>query len=124
MSGAIANRHFDVVFGCFVFDPVSHAFQMVLFGLYLSFFIIGGKKDAVCLALTHVFWITADRDYCSNFVGCKSISPNWLGRTILEKAFVRRKPLMPRFSITVSTKTNDPTAVSANPTKDFGKTLT
>ena len=26
------------------------------------------------------------------------------------------------YSITVSTKTNDPTAVSANPTKDFGKT--
>ena len=61
MSGAVANRHFDVMFWCFVFDPVSYAFQMVLFGLYLSFFIIGGKKDAVCLALMHVFWITADR---------------------------------------------------------------
>ena len=44
MSGAVANRHFDVRIGCFVFDPVSHAFQSVLFGLYLSFFIIGGKK--------------------------------------------------------------------------------
>ena len=31
------------------------------------------------------FLITADRDYCANFVGCKSISPNRLGRTILEK---------------------------------------
>ena len=29
------------------------------------------------------FLITADRDICSNFVGYKSISPNWLGRTIL-----------------------------------------
>ena len=79
----VANRHFVVRIGCFVFDPVSFAFQMVLFGLYLSFFIIGGKKDAVCVAFLLVFWITADRDYCSNFVGCKSISPNWLGRNIL-----------------------------------------
>ena len=76
-------RHFDVVFGCFVFGLVSHAFQLVLFGIFRTFFIIGGKKDAVCLALTHVFWITADRDYCFNFVRCKSISPNRLGRTIL-----------------------------------------
>ena len=48
-----------------------------------AFFRIGGKKDAVSMAFTHVFWITADRDYCSNFARCKSISPNWLGRTIL-----------------------------------------
>ena len=71
------------MFWCFVFDPVSFAFLSVLFGLYRTFFIIGWKKDAVCMALTHVYWITADRDYCSNFVGYKSISPNWLGRTIL-----------------------------------------
>ena len=80
-----------------------------------------GEKDAVCLALTHVFWITADRDYCSNFARCKSISPNWLGRTILYKAFVRFGLLMLWFSITVSAKTNDSTAVSANPTKDHSK---
>ena len=85
MSGAVANRHFDFLFGCFVFDPVSFAFQSVLFGLYRTFFIIGGKKDAVCVAFLLVFWITADRDYCSNFVGCKSISPNRLGRTILKR---------------------------------------
>ena len=42
-----------------------------------------GEKDAVCVALSHVFWITADRDYCANFVGCKSISPNRMGRNIL-----------------------------------------
>ena len=83
MSGAVANRHFDVMFGCFVFGSVSFAFQTVLLGLCRSFFIIGWKKDDVCLALTHVFGITADRDYCSNFVRCKSISQNWLGRTIL-----------------------------------------
>ena len=68
-----------------MFGSVSFAFQSVLFGLYLSFFIIGWKKDAVCVAFLLVFLITADRDYCANSVGCKSISPNRLGRTILEK---------------------------------------
>ena len=62
-------RHFDVRIGCFVFGSVSFAFQMVLLGLYRLFFIIGGKKDAVCVAFLFVFLITADRDYCSNFVG-------------------------------------------------------
>ena len=51
----VANRHFDVRIGCFVFGLVSFAFQLVLPGLYRTFFIIGWKKDAVCLALTHVF---------------------------------------------------------------------
>ena len=55
MSGAVAYRHFDMVFGCFVFELGLFAFQMVLFGLYRLFFIIGGKKDAVCITLTHVF---------------------------------------------------------------------
>ena len=76
-------RHFDVVFGCFVFGLGLFAFQLVLFGLYRSFFIIGWKKDAVCVAFLLVFLITADRDYCSNFARCKSISPNRLGRTLL-----------------------------------------
>ena len=62
MSGAVVRRHFDVGIGCFVFGSVSFAFQSVLFGLFRTFFIIGGKKDAVCLALTHVFLITADRE--------------------------------------------------------------
>ena len=39
-----------------------------------------------------------------------------------KKAFVRFRLLKNRYSITVSTKTIDSTAVSANPTKDFGKT--
>ena len=55
MSGAIVRRHFDVMIGCFVFGSVSFAFQSVLFGLYLSFFIIGWKKDAVCVAFLLVF---------------------------------------------------------------------
>ena len=77
------RRHFDVKIGCFVFGLVSFAFQLGLFGLYRLFFIIGWKKDAVCVSFLLVFWITADRDYCANFVGCKSISPIRLGRTIL-----------------------------------------
>ena len=104
MSGAIVRRHFDFLFGCFVFDPVSFAFQMVLFGLYLSFFIIGGKKDAVCVSLTHVFWITADREIGPFSFWCKPISPNWLGRTILYKAFVRFRLLMIWYSIPFSAK--------------------
>ena len=67
------------------------------------------------------FWITADRDICSNFVRCKSISPLRLGRTILYKAFVRFRLLMLWFSMPFSAKTNDSTAVSANPTKDHSK---
>ena len=55
MSGAIVRRHFDFLFGCFVFGLGLFAFQMVLFGLYRSFFIIGWKKDAVCVSFTHVF---------------------------------------------------------------------
>ena len=81
------------------------------------------KRRCLCIFFAR-FLITADRDYCANFVGCKSISPNRLGGAILYKAFVRRKPLMLWFFITVSAKTTDPTAVSANPMKDFGKNLT
>ena len=83
VSGAIAYHHFDVRIGCFVFGFVSFAFQMVLFGLYRTFFIIGGKKTLFVYPFLLVFGITADRDYCFNFVGCKSISPIRLGRTIL-----------------------------------------
>ena len=110
------RRHFDVRIGRIVFGLGLFAFQSVLFGLYRTFFIIGWKKDAVCMALTHVFWITADRDICSNFVCCMSISPNRLGRTILYKAFVRFRLLMNWFPVPLSAQTNDPIAVSANPT--------
>ena len=56
VSGAIAYHHFDVRIGCFVFGFVSFAFQMVLFGLYRTFFIIGWKKDAVCVSFFARFW--------------------------------------------------------------------
>ena len=52
----VARRHFDVVFGRFVFGLGLFAFQSVLFGLFRLFFIIGWKKDAVCTAFTHVFF--------------------------------------------------------------------
>ena len=55
------------------------------------------------------------------FRWCKSISPNWLGRTIMEKAFVRLRLLMFWYPIPLPTKTNDPIAVSANPTKEKAK---
>ena len=122
MSGAIVRRHFDVMFECFVFGLGLFAFQLVLFGLYRLFFIIGWKKDAVCLALSHVLWITADREIvpislnASPFHQIGWVEPYW------KKAFVRFRLLMIWFSITLSTKTNDPTVVSANPTIDHIQT--
>ena len=46
------RRHFDVVFGCFAFGLVSHAFQLGLFGLFRLFFIGGGW--VVCILLRGV----------------------------------------------------------------------
>ena len=122
MSGAIARRHFDVVFGCFVFGLVSFAFQMVLFGLYRTFFIIGWKKDIVSMACTHVFWITADREIVPISFGASPFHQIGWVEPYCKKAFVRFRLLKNWYSITFSAKTNDSTAVSANPTKDFGKT--
>ena len=47
----VDHRHFDVMFGCFVFGLVSFAFQKITLGMGLSFFIIGWKKDAVRMVL-------------------------------------------------------------------------
>ena len=47
----IFNPHFDVSFWCLVFGLRSLAFQKISLGWYLSFFIIGWKKDAVRMAL-------------------------------------------------------------------------
>ena len=47
----VAYPHFDISFGCFVFGLRSLAFQKISLGWYLSFFIIGWKKDAVRMAL-------------------------------------------------------------------------
>ena len=107
-----------------MFDPVSFAFQSVLFGLYRLFFIIGGKKDAVCLALTHVFLITADREMVPILPGASPFHQIGWAEPYCKNAFVRFRLLMIWYSITFSTKTNDSPAVSANPTKSHGKNPT
>ncbi len=117
-------RHFDCLFGCFVFELGLFAFQSVLFGLYRTFFIIGGKKDAVCVALTHVFLITANREMLPISFGASPFHQIGWAELYCKKLFVRLRLLKNRCSITVSTKTNDPTAVSANPTKSHGKNPT
>ena len=118
----VANRHFDVKIGCFVFGLGLYAFQSVLFCLYRLFFIIGWEKDAVCLALAHVFGLPLTTIFVPiSFVASPFHQIGWAEQYWI-KAFVRRKPLMIWFSITVSAKTIDPTAVSANPTKDYSKT--
>ena len=86
------------------------------------FFIIGGKKDAVCVSLTHVFWITADHEIVPiSFVASPFHQIGW-AEPYWKKAFVRFKLLMLWYSIPFSAKTIDPTAVSADPTKDHSQT--
>ena len=93
-------------------------------GLFLSFFIIGWKKDAVCVSFLLVFWITADREMVPiSSVASPFHQIGWV-EPYCKKAFVRFRLLMIWFSITLSTKTNDPIAVSANPTKDHSKNPT
>ena len=120
----VVYRHFDVVFGCFVFGFGLYAFQSVLLGLYRTFFIIGGKKDAVCLALSHVFWITADREMVPISLDASPFHQLGWVEPYCKKVFVRFRLLMLWCSIPLSAKTIDSTAVSANPTKDFGKNPT
>ena len=122
----VDHPHFDISFGCFVFGLKLFAFQKISLGFGRTFF-IGGGMDCSFLRLRGVLiWIfvgiTADRAISSNFVWCKPISPNWLGRTIMEKAFVRLRLLMFWYPIPVSAKTIDPIAVSANPTIEHSKT--
>ena len=80
------------------------------------------KKDAVCLAMTHVFWITADREKVPISFGARPFHQIGWAQPYWKKAFVRFRLLMLWCSITFSTKTIAPTAVSANPTKDHSKT--
>ena len=79
-------------------------YKVTTLGLDRWFFIIGWEKDAVCLAFTHVFLITADREIGPFSFWCQPISPNRLGRTLLYKAFVRLRLLMIWYSITLSAK--------------------
>ena len=85
----VANRHFDVRIGCFVFGFGLFAFQSVLFGLFRTFFIIGWKKDAVCVALTHVFLITADREMVPISFGASPFHQIGWVEPYCKEAFVR-----------------------------------
>ena len=80
------------------------------------------KKDAVCLAMTHVFWITADREMVTILFGASPFHQIGWAEPYCKNAFVRFELLMIRFSIPFSAKTIDPTAVSANPTKSHSET--
>ena len=80
------------------------------------------KKTLFVYPFLLVFWITADRDCCSNFVGCKSISPIRLGRTILYKAFVRFRLLMIWYSIMLSAKEAIQPRLAQIPRKILAKT--
>ena len=80
------------------------------------------KKDAVCVSFLLVFLITADREMVTISSGANPFHQIGRAEPYCKKAFVRFRLLMIWYSITVSTKTNDPTAVSANPTKNHSKT--
>ena len=79
------------------------------------------------------FLITADREMVPISLDASPFHQIGWAEPYLKKAFVRFgllmiwfsmrfRLLMLWFSIPLSAKTIDPTAVSANPTKDFGKT--
>ena len=106
----VAYPHFDISFGGIVFGLRSLAVQSVLFGLFRTFFIIGWKKDAVCLALSHVFLITADREMVPISPGASPFHQIGWAEPYCKKAFVRLRLLIIWYSITVSAKIIDPTA--------------
>ena len=80
------------------------------------------KRRCLC-GFNARFLITADREMVPiSSVASPFHQIGWV-EPYCKKAFVRLRLLMIWFSITLSTKTNDPTAVSANPTIDHSKTL-
>ena len=56
----VANRHFDVRIGCFVFGLVSFAFQKISLGIFRTFF-IGGGMDCLFLRLRGFFAVVFRR---------------------------------------------------------------
>ena len=79
-------------------------YKVTAFGLGRLFFIIGGKKDAVCVALTHVFWITADREKVPISFGARPFHQIGWAQPYWKKAFVRFGFLMIWYSIMLSAK--------------------
>ena len=77
----VANRHFDFLFGCFVFGPVSHAFQKISLGFGRSFFIIGGM-DSSCLRLLFVLlWLFVE--FALTAVGSVVLAENGMENQII-----------------------------------------
>ena len=62
-----------------------------LLGWYRSFFIIGGKKDAVCVAFLFVFLITADREMVPISSGASPFHQLCRVQKYRKNAFVRLK---------------------------------
>ena len=56
----VANRHFDFLFGCFVFGFGLFAFQKISLGIFRTFF-IGGGMDCLFLRLRGgLLWLFVD----------------------------------------------------------------
>ena len=100
----VANRHFDVRIGCFVFGFGLFAFQSVLFGLFRTFFIIGWKKNAVCVSFFARFLITADREIGPISLDASPFHQIGWAQPYCKKAFVRFRLLMLWYSIPFSAK--------------------
>ena len=79
------------------------------------------KRRCLC-SFDARFLITADREMVPISSGASPFHQIGWAEPYCKKAFVRFGLLKNRYSITVSAKTNDLTAVSANPTKDHSKT--
>ena len=120
VSGAIVTRQFRILCSYLCSGYNRSRFSRVV-GLVSFVFHYWGEKDAVCVAFLFVFLITADREMVPISSGASPFHQIGWAEHYCKKAFVQLRLLMIWYSITVSTKTNDPTAVSANPTKSHGK---
>ena len=63
-----------------------------------------GGKDAVCVALTHVFWITAGREMVPISLDASPFHQIGWAELYWKNAFVRLRILMLRYSIMLSAK--------------------
>ena len=91
----VAHRHFDVVFGCFVFGLGLFAFQKISLGFGLSFFIIG-RMNCSFLRLRSVLpcsivGITADRAIVPILLGASPFHQICRVQKCCKTAFVRLK---------------------------------
>ena len=82
------------------------------------------KKTLFVYPFCSFFLITADREMVPISSGASPFHQIGWAEPYCKKAFVRFRLLNNCYFIPFSAKTIDPTAVSANPTKDFGKNPT